>query len=139
MLSLYGKNGTDVISIKPVNSCGYGHEGTVYKCELVIVAGCLGVDCKELYISEGEIRRFADSIIINKNELIGIGVFSNEDLTFSVMPEKYGHMLVEGVFNQNNGDTYMCRFGFQSDITCVETVKRKLNKCIQNGDFLKID
>ncbi len=139
MFSLYGKNGTDVIMIKPIDSCGYGHDGTVYKCELVIVAGCLGVNCSELYVYEGEIERFAKSLIINNNELIGKGVFSNEDLNFTVTPEHFGHMNVEGVFNQNNGDAYMCRFGFQSDITCIDILKRKLSKCIQNSDYFLND
>lgn len=57
-----------------------------------------------------------------------MGIFTNEDLNFTVTPTKYGHMLVEGTFKQNNGKDYMCKFGFESDITCVESAKSEIIK-----------
>ncbi len=128
MFSLAGKNGSDHISIKTVGNSGSGHDGAVYKCELSIVAGCLGVEFKELYVAEGEIESFLESLEVTGNQLIEKGSFTNEDLFFTLTSNKYGHVLVEGVFDQNNGDGYMCRFGFESDITCVEQVKRELER-----------
>lgn len=128
MFTLFGKNGKNCISIEFNDFCGYGHEGNVYKCNLKIVADCLGVNCDEFYVTEGEIKSFDKSLNIVGNRLITTGVFANEDLNFTVTSTKNGHTLVEGIFNQNNGKNYNCNFGFESDITCVEIVKSEIRE-----------
>ncbi|HPE28706.1 MAG TPA: hypothetical protein PLM10_07625, partial [Saccharofermentans sp.] len=107
MFTLLGKNGDNCIIIKPIDFCGYGHEGYVYKCRLTIVADSLGVNYDELFIARGEIISFDKSLDIVGNKLITMGVFANEDLNFTVTSTKYGQTIVEGVFNQNNGKNYM--------------------------------
>ena len=139
MFSLVGKNGIDHISFKTIENCGSGHDGDVYKCELSIVAGCLRVEFDSLYVTVGEIKSFFVSINGDLERSLDEGCFINEDLNFRLTFNKFGHVLVNGEFDQNNGDGYLCRFGFESDITCVEQVKCDLYCCIKNNDYFVND
>lgn len=135
MFDLVGKNGFDRISFKTIETCGSGHDGDVYKCELSIVAGCLGVEFDSLYVTVGEIKSFFESLSGDLDRSHEDGRFINEDLNFHLAFNDFGHVSVHGEFDQNNGDGYLCRFGFESDITCVEQVKSDLDRCIKNDDY----